>query len=37
MSALSGNLGILVDQLPNYIIQKQLESDKVGGETEDAN
>jgi hypothetical protein len=36
MSALSDNLRIPVDQLPNHIIQEQLESDKVEGETEDA-
>ena len=29
MSALSDNLRIPVDQLPNHIIQEQLESDKV--------
>ena len=34
--ALSENLGMPLDQLPNYIMQQQLESEKVRGETEDA-
>ena len=36
MSALSENLGMPVDQLPNYIIRQQLELQKVEEETEDA-
>src|SRR5918994_1781193 len=34
--ALSENLGMPVDQLPNYIIRQQLELQKVEEETEDA-
>ena len=34
--ALSQNLGMPVDQLDNYIIQKELELEKLKGETEDA-
>lgn len=33
--ALSENLRIPVDQLPNYITQQELELEKVRGETED--
>jgi transcriptional regulator with XRE-family HTH domain len=36
VSALSKNLGMPVDQLPNYIMQQQLELEQVKGETEDA-
>jgi hypothetical protein len=35
VSALSKNLGMPVDQLPNYIMQQQLELEQVKGETED--
>ena len=34
--ALSKNLGMPVDQLPNYIMQQQLELEQVKGETEAA-
>ena len=34
--ALSGNLGMSVDQLPNYITQQELELQKVEKQTEDA-
>ncbi len=34
--SLSENLGMPVDQLPNYIMQQQLEVEQVKGETEDA-
>src|SRR5215212_701222 len=34
--ALSQNLGIPVDQLANYILEQQLELQKLKGETEDA-
>ena len=36
VSALSKNLGIPVEHLPDYIEQKQFELEKVKGETEDA-
>ena len=34
--ALSENLGMPVDQLPDYILEQQLELQKLKGETEDA-